>query len=250
RASCGGSASARSRGGRRARPSGAAERELRPARRPQRRRRAIRAWPQRRRVPLPLRARGRSRALVPRGRRLRARGRPLARLRAATALTHRRRERRPLARPCVRHLLGRRRRARGLDDRGRRDNAARARLKTKGLLDLVVVDEVAGRILSLRPFHEGHGDALDPVSLDLEHVEAHAVVGDVVAALGSPPELPEDEAADAVEVLIRELGAEALVELVDREPAVYTERILPDLLHRLVRHVELVLDLADDLLEE
>ena len=107
---------------------GAAERELRPARPARPRRRPLRAGPQRRRVAVPLRARGRSRALVPRGRGLRARGRPLARLGAAAPVAHRRRERRPLAGPAVPHLLGRARRARRLDDRERRDRAARARV--------------------------------------------------------------------------------------------------------------------------
>ena len=53
-----------------------------------------------------------------------------------------------------------------------------------------------------------------------------------------------------MEVLVRQLGAEALVEVVDREHPVDAVRVLADLLDRLLGDVELVLDLADDLLEE
>ena len=51
-------------------------------------------------------------------------------------------------------------------------------------------------------------------------------------------------------VLVLERGAELLVEVVDRERAVDPDRRLVDPLDRLVRQVELVLDLADDLLEQ
>ena len=64
------------------------------------------------------------------------------------------------------------------------------------------------------------------------------------------PELPEDEAGDRVVVLDRQVGVELLVEVVDREGAVDADRVVVDPLDRLVREVELVLDLADDLLEE
>ena len=53
-----------------------------------------------------------------------------------------------------------------------------------------------------------------------------------------------------MEVLLRELGAKALVEVVDREHPVDAIRVLTDLLDRLLGHVELVLDLAHDLLEQ
>ena len=53
-----------------------------------------------------------------------------------------------------------------------------------------------------------------------------------------------------MEVLVRQLGAEALVELVDREHAVDAVGVVVDLLDLLLGDVELVLDLADDLLEQ
>src|SRR5205085_11752769 len=112
---------------RRARATGAPERELRPARPARPGGRALRAGPQRCRLAVPLRARGRSGSLVSRGRGLRARGRPLARLGPAAPLPHGRRERRALAGPRVPHLLGGWRRARRLDDRRRLDRAAPAR---------------------------------------------------------------------------------------------------------------------------
>ena len=68
--------------------------------------------------------------------------------------------------------------------------------------------------------------------------------------LGRAAELAEDEAADRVEVLVRQVGAEALVEVVDREHPVDAVRVLADLFDRLLGHVELVLDLADDLFEQ
>src|SRR4029077_11629059 len=87
---------------------------------------------------------------------------------------------------------------------------------SQGLLELVlVIEEVVVR----RPARHGaldevDSDLLDPVAVHLEHVEAHPVPRDVVAWLWRTSELPEDEAGDRMEVLVRQLGAEALVELV------------------------------------
>ena len=67
---------------------------------------------------------------------------------------------------------------------------------------------------------------------------------------GGPAELAEDEAGDRVVVLLRQLGAELLVEVVDRERAVDADAVVVDPLDRLVGQVVLVLDLADDLLEQ
>src|SRR5579884_398276 len=121
-----------------------------------------------------------------------------------------------------------------------------------GLLELVFVDEleVCRVATGLGPLLERDRDPLDPVSLHLEHVEPHPVVGDVVARLRRPPELAEHEAGDRVEVLVRQVGAEAVVELVDREHPVHPVRVFADLLDGLLGHVELVLDLAHDLLEQ
>ena len=68
--------------------------------------------------------------------------------------------------------------------------------------------------------------------------------------LGRAAELAEDEAGDRVVVLLGQVAAEALVEVVDRERAVDPHRVVVDPLDGLVRQVELVLDLADDLLEQ
>ena len=67
-----------------------------------------------------------ARDLVPRGRGLRARGLPLARLLPAAALAHRRREHRALGGPALPHLHGAHRRARRLADLQRLHRAARA----------------------------------------------------------------------------------------------------------------------------
>ena len=67
---------------------------------------------------------------------------------------------------------------------------------------------------------------------------------------GRAPELAEDEAGDRVVVLLRQVGLELLVEVVDRERAVDPDVALVDALDRLVREVVLVLDLAHDLLEQ
>ena len=85
---------------------------------------------------------------------------------------------------------------------------------------------------------------------DLEHVEAHAVVVDRVTCLGLASEQAEDEAGHRVVVLVRHLGLEPLVEVVDREGPVDDHGVLVDLLDRFVRQVELVLDVPDDLLEQ
>ena len=75
-------------------------------------------------------------------------------------------------------------------------------------------------------------------------------MGDLVARLGRAPQLPEDEAADGVVVVVGERAAELLVEVVDGERAVDPDRVVADPLDRLIRQVELVFDLADDLLEQ
>ena len=73
---------------------------------------------------------------------------------------------------------------------------------------------------------------------------------DLVAGLGRAAQHPEDEAAERVVVLDRQRDAELLVEVVDRERAVDAHAAVLEPLDRLVRQVELVLDLADDLLEQ
>src|SRR5439155_7996394 len=97
---------------------------------------------------------------------------------------------------------------------------------------------------------ERDGEAVDARAFDLDDLEAHAVVGDLVAGLRGAAEEAEDEAGHRVVVLVREVGPEPLVEVVDRKRPVDPDRVLVDLLDRLVREVELVLDLADDLLEQ
>ena len=76
------------------------------------------------------------------------------------------------------------------------------------------------------------------------------MVDDLVPDLGRAPELPEDVAGDGVVVLVVDRRAELLVEVVDRERAVDADRRLVDALDRLVREIELVLDVAHDLLEQ
>ena len=76
------------------------------------------------------------------------------------------------------------------------------------------------------------------------------VVGDLVAGLGRAAELPEDESADGVVVVVGEVAAELLVEVVDGERAVDAHRVVADALDGLVGQVELVLDLTDDLFEQ
>jgi hypothetical protein len=60
----------------------------------------------------------------------------------------------------------------------------------------------------------------------------------------------EDVARDRVEVLAVDLRTELLVEVVDRERPVDSNRRLVHMLDGLVRKIELVLDIADDLLEQ
>src|SRR5205809_5916951 len=93
-------------------------------------------------------------------------------------------------------------------------------------------------------------EPLDPRALHLHDREMHAVVLDHVSWLRGAAKLPEDEAGHGVVVLDRQVDAELLVEVVDRERAVDPDAPVRELLDRLVREVELVLDLADDLLEQ
>ena len=63
------------------------------------------------------------------------------------------------------------------------------------------------------------------------------------------PRWPNTKPATVWKSSVVELGAELLVEVVDRERAVDPDRRLVEPLDRLVGEVELVLDVADDLLE-
>ena len=74
---------------------------------------------------------------------------------------------------------------------------------------------------------------------------------DLLAALGHAAEALQHEAADRVELLVAEVGAELLVEVGDlgqRLDAVVAAPVLDDVVLGLVE-VVLVLDVADDLLE-
>src|SRR4051812_7161663 len=97
---------------------------------------------------------------------------------------------------------------------------------------------------------ERHRELEDARPLHVEDVEAHAVVHDRVALLRLAAEQPEDEAGHRVVVLSRHRRLEALVEVVDRKRSVDHDGVLVDLLDRFVRKVELILDVADDLLEQ
>src|SRR5439155_26491687 len=79
---------------------------------------------------------------------------------------------------------------------------------------VILAQEVLLRAARLGSLDEGDPHPLDPVALDLEHVEAHPVVGDVVSGLRRAAELAEDETGQGVEVLLRQIRAEALVEVV------------------------------------
>jgi hypothetical protein len=77
-----------------------------------------------------------------------------------------------------------------------------------------------------------------------------AVVVDLVALIGRTPQQAEHETGDRVVVLDRQLDFELLIEVVDREGPVDPDGSFVHLLDRFVRKVELVLDLAHDLLEK
>ena len=90
----------------------------------------------------------------------------------------------------------------------------------------------------------------DPRAVDLEHAEAEAVRAHLVADLRRTSELAEHEPGHRVEVLLLERRVELLVEVVDRVRAVDANVRVVDALDRRVGQVELVLDVADDLLEQ
>src|SRR3712207_1347890 len=118
-----------------------------------------------------------------------------------------------------------------------------------GRLDL---REPSGRRVPLRGLvgrQKLHLEALDSRPVDRHHVETQAVPAHLVALLGRTAELAEHEACDRVVVLERHRLGETLVEVVDRERAADPHPAVVDLLDGLVGQVELVLDLAHDLLE-
>src|SRR5579862_810985 len=100
------------------------------------------------------------------------------------------------------------------------------------------------------PRPKRNGETVDALPLDGVHPEDDPVVRHLVARLGGTSEQAEHESSDRVVVLIGQVDVELLVEVVDRERAVDPDRVVVDPLDGLVRQVELVLDLTDDLLDE
>ena len=90
----------------------------------------------------------------------------------------------------------------------------------------------------------------DARAVDRGDVELDVADLDAVADRRRAAELAEDDAADRVVILVRELAVEALVELLDRQAALDAVAIRPEAHDRGVLGIELVVDLADDLLEQ
>ena len=93
-------------------------------------------------------------------------------------------------------------------------------------------------------------DDTDARAIDLAHGEAEAVVGDHVARTRRAAELAEQKAADRRVVFVRQATAEALVEVLDAEGGLEPHAVGSQTDDLAVRQVELVVDLADDLLQE
>ncbi len=92
--------------------------------------------------------------------------------------------------------------------------------------------------------------ARDARAVDLGDPELDVGRDQLVAHDGPPPEVREDEPGEGSRALLRQLGAHRLVEVVDRQGAGHRERAVVDPGDGRVREVVLVLDLADDLLED
>ena len=71
-------------------------------------------------------------------------------------------------------------------------------------------------------------ELLDARAVDLDDAEPQPVADHLVARLRRAAELAEDEAGDRVVVLLGQLDAELLVEVVDRERAVDADRVVVD----------------------
>src|SRR6185369_3889731 len=151
-----------------------------------------------------------------RGRRRSRRATPAA---ASRSSTMRRRALRPppSARATRRRARSRRRKPH------RRRTAARCRAQPRGPPEVAPATRPAYASLSgagaRRPGGSGLG-ALDQQGMDLAAVGAQYLEGEIVdddrlAALGQAAKARDHETADGVEVLIRERGAEALVEVRD-----------------------------------
>src|SRR4051794_40629858 len=121
---------------------------------------------------------------------------------------------------------------------------AAAAASASGLGGLVL--EVLARLLRRL---ERDGEPVDALPFHRVDVEDHAVVRDLVAGCGGAAEAAKDEAGKGVVVLLRQGDLDLLVEVVDREGAADPDLPVVEPLDGLVRQVELVLDLAHDLLE-
>src|SRR5215213_11841118 len=131
--------------------------------------------------------------------------------------------------------------------------ASRARRRRASSPSIDAVSGLGGLVLDLLPRQlrrlERDREAIDSLALHRVDVEHDAVVRDLVARRGGATEPAEDEAGDRVVVLLRQVDLELLVEVVDRERPADADPVLVEPLDRLVREVELVLDLAHDLLQ-
>ena len=137
---------------------------------------------------------------------------------------------------------GARRRARSRGDGGvSRTPAAGRRDRLRGLGRVVGPDARRGQELDLEP--------LDPRAARLEHAEGRPSSTTSSPTSAARPRWPNTKPATVWKSSSR-ARAELLVEVVDRERAVDPDRRLAHPLDRLVWEVELVLDVADDLLEQ
>jgi hypothetical protein len=90
----------------------------------------------------------------------------------------------------------------------------------------------------------------DPRAVDGRDVELDVPDLDAVADRWRTAELAEDDAADGVVIVLGQLSSEALVELLDGQAPLNPVAIGPEAEDRCILGIELVVDLADDLLEQ
>src|SRR5215210_1715775 len=104
--------------------------------------------------------------------------------------------------------------------------------------------------LRVLPAVPPHGEAGHARTVGLLHAQDVPVDADLVAGPRGAPQVAEDEAAYGAEVLALEARAQRLVDRLDRDAAVHRVGAVRKLADRGLLRVELVADLADDLLDD
>ena len=110
----------------------------------------------------------------------------------------------------------------------------------------VLVDRPA---LSRARGKRGDSERGDPIALLAQHFEAEAMKAESLTRLGNRARLVNHEAGHRRGFVVRQIPADRAIELADRGGAIHHDRAVPLFAHPQHRNVVLIVNIADDLLD-